>query len=136
MATVEAPCAPADSGSQPSTCGVKTAKTVAPNDVHILLVDDERLSRVVVGNLLRKCSYKGEQCCTAANFGSLEHHSYLYFRLFKTMLQPGLVHFVPPVCRAVLLIAKCAVTEAGSGMEALEILRGQPPGTFSLVLTV
>lgn len=61
MATVEAPCAPADSGSQPSTCGVKTAKTVAPNDVHILLVDDERLSRVVVGNLLRKCSYKGEQ---------------------------------------------------------------------------
>ncbi|EIE20369.1 CheY-like protein, partial [Coccomyxa subellipsoidea C-169] len=57
----------------------------APNDVHILLVDDERLSRVVVGNLLRKCSYK--------------------------------------------------VTEAGSGMEALEILRGQPPGTFSLILT-
>jgi CheY-like chemotaxis protein len=29
-----------------------------------------------------------------------------------------------------------AVTEAGSGMEALEILRQHPPGTFSLVLTV
>ncbi|CAL8465090.1 g4625 [Coccomyxa elongata] len=85
MASVEAPCTPADTGCQPSTSGVKTSKTVAPNDVHILLVDDERLSRVVVGNLLRKCSYK--------------------------------------------------VTEAGSGMEALEILRGQPPGTFSLVLT-
>ncbi|KAL6762430.1 CheY-like superfamily [Haematococcus lacustris] len=29
-----------------------------PSTVHILLVDDERLSRVVVANLLRKCSYK------------------------------------------------------------------------------
>lgn len=34
-------------------------KTVSPKDVHVLLVDDERLSRVVVGNLLRKCSYQG-----------------------------------------------------------------------------
>ena len=65
MATVETPCPPADCGSQPGTCGVKTSKTVAPNDVHILLVDDERLSRVVVGNLLRKCSYKGEPRCPA-----------------------------------------------------------------------
>ena len=31
-----------------------------PTDtIHVLLVDDERLSRVVVGNLLRKCNYKG-----------------------------------------------------------------------------
>lgn len=28
--------------------------------IHVLLVDDERLSRVVVGNLLRKCNYKGK----------------------------------------------------------------------------
>ena len=27
--------------------------------IHVLLVDDERLSRVVVGNLLRKCNYRG-----------------------------------------------------------------------------
>ena len=27
--------------------------------IHVLLVDDERLSRLVVGNLLRKCKYKG-----------------------------------------------------------------------------
>ncbi len=30
----------------------------------------------------------------------------------------------------------CTVTEAESGMEALEILRSNAPGTFSLVLTV
>lgn len=32
---------------------------LTPSDVHVLLVDDERLSRMVVGNVLRKCSYKG-----------------------------------------------------------------------------
>ncbi|KAF5833547.1 hypothetical protein DUNSADRAFT_10078 [Dunaliella salina] len=31
---------------------------LAPDTVHVLLVDDERLSRVVVANLLRKCNYK------------------------------------------------------------------------------
>ena len=30
-----------------------------PEDIHVLLVDDERVSRLVVGNLLRKCNYKG-----------------------------------------------------------------------------
>ncbi|CAK0787313.1 hypothetical protein CVIRNUC_010531 [Coccomyxa viridis] len=69
----------------PGTSGTGPQKTVSPKDVHILLVDDERLSRVVVGNLLRKCSYQ--------------------------------------------------VTEAESGMEALEILRRNAPGAFSLVLT-
>ena len=33
--------------------------TLAPSDVHVLLVDDERLSRMVVGNVLRKCNYRG-----------------------------------------------------------------------------
>jgi hypothetical protein len=32
---------------------------LAPSDIHVLLVDDEPLSRLVVGNLLRKCSYRG-----------------------------------------------------------------------------
>lgn len=27
--------------------------------LHVLLVDDERLSRTVVANMLRKCNYKG-----------------------------------------------------------------------------
>jgi hypothetical protein len=31
-----------------------------PSDIHVLLVDDERLTRLVVGNLLRTCKYKGE----------------------------------------------------------------------------
>ncbi|CAL5229502.1 g12838 [Coccomyxa viridis] len=69
----------------PGISGRDSQKTVSLKDVHILLVDDERLSRVVVGNLLRKCFYQ--------------------------------------------------VTEAESGMEALEILRSNAPGTFSLVLT-
>ena len=30
-----------------------------PEDIHVLLVDDEKMSRVVVGNLLRKCKYQG-----------------------------------------------------------------------------
>jgi hypothetical protein len=34
-----------------------------PQDVHVLLVDDEQLSRLVVGNLLRKCDYRGEDDC-------------------------------------------------------------------------
>jgi hypothetical protein len=33
--------------------------SLAPGDVHILVVDDERLTRLVVANLLRKCSYQG-----------------------------------------------------------------------------
>ena len=32
---------------------------VRPEKIHVLLVDDERLSRVVVSNLLRKCNYDG-----------------------------------------------------------------------------
>jgi hypothetical protein len=30
-----------------------------PETIHVLLVDDEQLSRFVVGNLLRKCNYAG-----------------------------------------------------------------------------
>jgi CheY-like chemotaxis protein len=30
-----------------------------PEAIHVLLVDDEQLSRFVVGNLLRKCNYAG-----------------------------------------------------------------------------
>jgi len=36
-----------------------TDSFLAPSDIHVLLVDDEPLSRLVVGNLLRKCSYRG-----------------------------------------------------------------------------
>lgn len=33
--------------------------SLSPSDVHVLLVDDERLSRTVVSSLLRRCNYTG-----------------------------------------------------------------------------
>ena len=39
-----------------------TPQLPLPSDIHVLLVDDEKLSRTVVGNLLKKCDYKGELC--------------------------------------------------------------------------
>jgi len=33
--------------------------TSSPAEVHVLLVDDERVTRLVVGSLLRKCGYQG-----------------------------------------------------------------------------
>ena len=56
--------------------GVSSGKSAAsrqPDDnlltetIHVLLVDDERLSRLVVGNLLKKCKYKGEFRLLAGN---------------------------------------------------------------------
>jgi hypothetical protein len=34
--------------------------SLSPSDVHVLLVDDERLSRTVVSSLLRRCNYTGK----------------------------------------------------------------------------
>lgn len=36
----------------------RPANSQPPSGIHVLLVDDELLSRTVVGNLLRKCNYK------------------------------------------------------------------------------
>ena len=33
--------------------------TLRPADIHVLLVDDDKVARLVVGNLLRKCEYRG-----------------------------------------------------------------------------
>ena len=38
--------------------GAEGLLALAPAECHVLLVDDEPLSRLVVGNLLRKCSYQ------------------------------------------------------------------------------
>ena len=35
------------------------AQTLRPADIHVLLVDDDKVARLVVGNLLRKCEYRG-----------------------------------------------------------------------------
>jgi hypothetical protein len=32
-----------------------------PSSCHVLLVDDERLTRTVLSSLLRKCGYRGER---------------------------------------------------------------------------
>jgi len=48
----------------PNMPTIKDEASLSPADVHVLLVDDERLSRTVVANLLRKCSY---QVTTAEN---------------------------------------------------------------------
>lgn len=43
---------------QPRTGNRDVPGLLSPSEIHILLVDDEKLSRIVVGNLLRKCNYK------------------------------------------------------------------------------
>ena len=55
VGTAQPAPAPGSSGK----AGPKGSTVTAPNDVHILLVDDEVLTRKVVGNLLRKCGYRG-----------------------------------------------------------------------------
>ena len=48
-------------GPGPSTSGPARPppEGLSPRDVHVLLVDDERLARMVVGSLLRKLEYRG-----------------------------------------------------------------------------
>ena len=43
-----------------SAASAAAAPSLSPADVHVLLVDDERMQRMVVASLLRKCSYKGK----------------------------------------------------------------------------
>ena len=80
--------------------------------IHVLLVDDERLSRVVVGNLLRKCNYRG-------NF--VVRLSKIVKQQTQERTHPAFLH---------------AVTAVATGVEALEALRSTGAGTFQLVLTV
>ena len=46
--------------SNPQEAHQALLQPLQPSDIHILLVDDERLTRLVVSNLLRACKYKGE----------------------------------------------------------------------------
>ncbi len=54
MAVVGASCT--NTAAEPHS---HTAMAQLPDNIHVLLVDDEQLSRFVVGNLLRKCNYAG-----------------------------------------------------------------------------
>lgn len=49
----------APSSTNPTPTTAPAAPSLSPADVHVLLVDDERMQRMVVASLLRKCSYKG-----------------------------------------------------------------------------
>ena len=51
---------PADAGPSTSAPSRSPPEGLSPRDVHVLLVDDERLARMVVGSLLRKLEYRGE----------------------------------------------------------------------------
>lgn len=44
----------------PAAATAAAAPSLSPADVHVLLVDDERMQRMVVASLLRKCNYKGK----------------------------------------------------------------------------
>lgn len=44
------------SGSGPASAG--GMPLISPGDIHVLVVDDERLSRLVVGNQFRRCGYQ------------------------------------------------------------------------------
>ena len=105
-----------------SSAGLKQLNNLEPADIHVLLVDDERLSRIVVGNLLRKCGYRG----TLA--GSQWRPPCLAIARGESKAAVRATTELWPYCSA--------VTPAGSGQEALEILRKSQPGTFQLVLTV
>ena len=63
---------------------------LAPADVNVLLVDDERLSRLVVSNMLRKCGYK----CTQATSGEealalLQERPADFHLLLTDVMMPG-----------------------------------------------
>ena len=89
-------------------------KQMPPSQIHILLVDDERLSRVVVSNLLRKCKYRGmnlDIMCFPLQIGFL-------------IVNHTQVHHV------------VAVTCAESGAEAIDLLTRSDYRSFHLILTV
>eukprot|EP00227_Mantoniella_beaufortii_P015044 CAMPEP_0197595366 /NCGR_PEP_ID=MMETSP1326-20131121/22717_1 /TAXON_ID=1155430 /ORGANISM="Genus nov. species nov., Strain RCC2288" /LENGTH=240 /DNA_ID=CAMNT_0043161713 /DNA_START=202 /DNA_END=920 /DNA_ORIENTATION=+ len=73
--------------------------TSSPAEVHVLLVDDERITRMVVGSLLRKCGYQ----VTTAESGRealalLERGTHFNLLLTDVMMPdidgPALLHYV------------------------------------------
>ena len=48
-----------EGGGHPARCAVPGASS-SPEDVHVLLVDDDRTCRTLVAGMLKKCNYQGE----------------------------------------------------------------------------
>lgn len=51
---------PVHGPNRPAIAQTKPLGTVSPQEIHVLLVDDERLSRTIVSSLLRRCNYTGK----------------------------------------------------------------------------
>ena len=52
--------AAAGAGAAPCAAPAGPKPLAAPSGVHVLVVDDENMSRTIVSSLLRKCGYAGE----------------------------------------------------------------------------
>ena len=107
----------------------------SPDEVHVLLVDDDRVTRMVVAGLLRKCRYQGTsvsrcRCCVERRL-----RARLAPRLFSSQTRPV-------TCPRDVFLTRSTrdpprfpttVTSASSGREALALLeRGTE---FNLLLT-
>ncbi|KAJ9530155.1 hypothetical protein QJQ45_023443, partial [Haematococcus lacustris] len=100
-----------------------------PSTVHILLVDDERLSRVVVANLLRKCSYKvmsaseqAEMMYTCIRGGAEE---YLIKPVTQKEVQNIWTHVIKRLSLAMDAATQRALEEAASCEEQAQAQAGQ-----------
>jgi CheY-like chemotaxis protein len=115
------------------------APSLSPADVHVLLVDDERMQRMVVASLLRKCSYKGkseEEWKKKEIEKSDRRRSWLVRRLFSSLSLDVEVARSQLFSLSLSLPPKpLLVTDVESGLQAIEKLRSHPPGFFDLVLT-
>ena len=102
-----------------------------PSDCHILVVDDERISQVMVSSLLRKCNYKGKLhhlTCVASHEPCTTAHLHALWLLPYRRDNPISILSCLPSLHS--------VTVAQGGSEAMEVLQRAAPGSFSLVLTV
>jgi hypothetical protein len=67
----------------------------AGQSIHILLVDDERLSRVVVANVLRRCAYQG--VCRSQLLPAQSYRSKVWrLSAFPPAAQPPAARFRAP----------------------------------------
>lgn len=63
----QAPCMAALAAPRAAGDGEDVQGSLRPADLHILLVDDDKVARLVVGNLLRKGDYRGVQDASRAD---------------------------------------------------------------------
>ena len=111
----------------------------SPEDVHVLLVDDDRTCRTLVAGMLKKCNYQGEpRESPRARVDAKNHVTSLQSvdvvfppRWTPPRARPNGVPTDPPIPKRIS--QSIAVTTASSGEEAMALLeRGTQ---FNLLLT-